>query len=85
MEIRPQSTKISYPTEARQRGADIVRETSEERNAPIQKRTKNLMARDVASGHWVIRDKEDLNRYLEQIRERVEAELEEDVVVRIQF
>lgn len=43
------------------------------------------MARDVASGHWVIRDKEDLNRYLEQIRERVEAELEEDVVVRIQF
>ncbi len=65
MEIRPQSTKISYPTEARQRGADIIRETSEEWNVPIQKRTKNLMAKDVASGHWVIRDKEELNRYLE--------------------
>ena len=50
-----------------------------------QVKTKNLMARDITSGYWVIRDKEDLERYLEQVKERVEKELGEGTMVRIQF
>ena len=49
------------------------------------KKMKNLMARDMTSGYWVVSRKEDLEHYLEQIRERVEAELDENTIIRIQF
>ena len=85
IDARPKTSRTVYPAEIARKGADIIRETSQWPSSPVQKTIKNLMARDVTSGHWVIRDKDDLNRYLEQIRERVEAELGDDIVVRIQF
>lgn len=49
------------------------------------KRMKNLMARDMTSGYWVVSRKEDLEHYLEQIRARVESEMDENTIIRIQF
>ena len=57
----------------------------EERYSAKPKKMKNLMARDMTSGYWVVSRREDLEHYLEQIRARVESELDEDTVVRIQF
>ena len=85
IDVGPRTSRTVYPVEIAGKGTDIIRETSQWPSSSVQKTIKNLMARDVTSGHWVIRDKDDLNRYLEQIRERVEAELGEDIVVRIQF
>ena len=49
------------------------------------KKMKNLMARDMTSGYWVVSRKEDLEHYLEQIRARVESEMDENTIIRIQF
>lgn len=63
----------------------MVRETPDANSSVSQTRMKNMMARDISSGYWVVRNKEDLENYLNQIREKVTAELDGETVIRIQF
>ena len=63
----------------------MARETPKgEPNVPKTK-MKNIMARDISSGYWVVRNERDLENYLNQVRERVTAELDGETVIRIQF
>ena len=78
------SQTVDY-TAAQRPETNMVRETPDAEPAVSQTRMKNMMARDISSGYWVVRNKEDLENYLDQIREKVAAELDGETVIRIQF
>lgn len=62
-----------------------ARETPKGEPDTPKTKMKNIMARDISSGYWVVRNERDLENYLNQVRERVTAELDGETVIRIQF
>ena len=82
--VQEASRTVVY-TASQGQETSMVRETADIKPAVSQTRMKNMMARDISSGYWVVRNEEDLENYLNQIREKVTAELDGKTVIRIQF
>ena len=52
---------------------------------PYARKTKNLMVSDLTSNIWVIKDERSLNQYMDQLRDRIEKELDSDTDIVIRF
>ena len=49
------------------------------------RKTKNLMVSDLTSNIWVIKDERSLNQYIDQLRDRIEKELDSNTDIVIRF
>ena len=49
------------------------------------RKTKNLMVSDLTSNIWVIKDERSLNQYMDQLRDRIEKELDSNTDIVIRF
>ena len=49
------------------------------------RKTKNLMVSDLTSHIWVIKDERSLNQYMDQLRDRIEKELDSNTDIVIRF
>lgn len=77
--------EISEELERQKRVKPVDGEDTGEKKPPVTKR-KYISIKDInPSNSWKIKTKEDLNRYLNGLRERLEKELEENTILNIEF